>query len=95
MLQVRAAVDASSSTVAPASKPVSASVPILVMWSLPEEPVSLVSATPGAAGAGVEGEGEGGVVGVAGHVGGPHDDVVERPPPALKLLVKVVPPSML
>ena len=35
------------STVAPLSTPVSASEGSLVIWSLPEEPVSLVSATAG------------------------------------------------
>ena len=38
------------STVAPLSTPVSASEGSLVIWSVPEEPVSLASATAGAAG---------------------------------------------
>ena len=66
------------STVAPLSMPVSVSEASLVTWSLPEEPVSLVSATLGAAGTtGVEGEGEGGGGrDVAGEVGLPHLDGV-------------------
>ena len=39
------------STLAPLSMLVSVSAGLLVMWSLLDEPVSLVSATPGAAGA--------------------------------------------
>ena len=38
------------STLAPVSTPLSVSAGLLVMWSLPEDPLSLVSATPGAAG---------------------------------------------
>ena len=58
--------------------PVSASEGSLVIWSVPEEPVSLASATLGAAGStGIEGEGEGGRGrDVAGEVGLAHLDGV-------------------
>ena len=39
------------STSAPASTPVTLSVPTLVLWSLPETPLSIVNATVGAPGA--------------------------------------------